>query len=235
MKRLLGMLSGGLLYFCLATVLAEGIMLAYAARTWNIDRAKLIDMLAVAQGIDLVALRGKPAAAAPGEQAGEQVSLDQVLEARALKARNLELREQALRNDIDQLRVERGRLAEEKVAFQKTREGFEESLETLQKRNTGAGWDENRRTLLTAKPKQAKELLLQMLDKKEIDDVVALLTPMPDAKRAKIFAEFKTPDEIKKVDEILRLVRRGEPLSGVASRTQQQLGGGKPAAQGAGP
>jgi len=234
MKRLLRMLVGGLLYFCLATVLAQVVLLIHLAGTWNLDRAKLLDMLAVAQGIDLVALRAKPTPAA-ADAPGEQVSLDQILEARALKARNLELREQSVKNDSDQIRAERVKLTDERLAFQKTREGFEEDLETLQKRNTSSGWDENRRTLLAAKPKQAKELIVKMLDRKEIDDVVALLSPMPDAKRAKIITEFKTPDEIKQIDEILRLIRKGEPLSGVASRTQQQLGPGRPGSLGATP
>ena len=87
--------------------------------------------------------------------------------------------------------------------------------------------------LTSAKPKQAKEFLWAMLSRNEIKDVVSLISPMPDAKRAKIIAEFKTADEIKKIDEVLRLIREGEPITEVAAGTQQKLNrNGLPNAQG---
>jgi len=66
-------------------------------------------------------------------------------------------------------------------------------------------------------------LLAQMLQQKELDDVVTLMTTMSDGKRAKIIAEFKTPEEIKQMDEILRRVRQGQPGAGAAENTQKQL------------
>lgn len=236
MGRILRMLISGLLHFCLATIIAEVLLGAYFAGTWHVDRNRLIQMLAAAQGVDLAALQPKAAAAPTGENTGEQASFDQIVEARAIKIRDLELREQALKNDLEQLRVERGKVAEEKTAFQKIRTAFEAQVAGEKRRETDAGWEENRRTLLAAKPKQAKALIMEMLEKNEMDDVVALMRSMDDKRRAKIFAEFKPPDannkstdEIKKVDEILRLIRRGEPVSSAADKVQQQLGPAAPA------
>jgi hypothetical protein len=141
-----------------------------------------------------------------------------------MKARNLELREQALRSGLARLQTEQIKLAEVGERFQKDRGDFEKKLAALQKRNTDAGWEENRQTLMTVKPKLAKELLMQMLEKNEAEDVVALITLIPDTRLAKIIAEFKTPDEIKKIDELLRLIRQGKPLAPAIDDMQHKLG-----------
>jgi len=67
-----------------------------------------------------------------------------------------------------------------------------------------------------------------MLDNKELDEVVALLAGMADSKRAKILAEFKTADEIKKIEEVLDLIRKGAPEAPLARQAMEKL---QPAAQ----
>ena len=89
--------------------------------------------------------------------------------------------------------------------------------------SVASGKDEVRNTLENLKPKQAKALILEMLNKKEIDDVVTLLSPMPDAKRAKIFGEFKTDEEMEQLSEVLRRIRIGSPTANVPENTRQQL------------
>lgn len=209
--------------FSMGTVIATVTLGVYLAWRWEINRSKMIQMLAIAQGIDLFALKG--AHPAPAEKTEpDQPSLEQVIEARALKARDLELREQGLRNALDQVRFEQTKLDQQRKEYQQTRDAFQESLAALQRQSSDTGWDEVRRTLLAIKPKQAKELLLEMLEKGEINDVVALMGPMADNKRAKILGEFKTTEEMRKIDEVLRLLRRGEPASTVAAGAQRQLG-----------
>lgn len=223
---MIGRLLGGMLaffaYFCIGTVLAEAIIVGVLASKWHIDRERFLHMIAAAQGIDLTPPKVE-APKLPKEESSEQVSIEQVLDARATKVRDLELREQALKNGADQLRFEQSKLADERLAFQRTKTAFDGNLTAIQKQATDGGWDETRRVLVAAKPKQAKELIVQMLEKKELDAVVALMTPMPDNRRAKIIAEFKTPDEMKKIDEILREIRRGDPLTGMTANTRQQL------------
>ena len=50
MSRVLRNAGATLLYFCLATLVAQAIMVGYAAVAWRLDRSKLVRMLAVAQG-----------------------------------------------------------------------------------------------------------------------------------------------------------------------------------------
>ena len=55
--KLLGGLSALLLYACVATVISAAILGVYFSRAWHLNREKIIQMLAVAQGVDLAALR----------------------------------------------------------------------------------------------------------------------------------------------------------------------------------
>jgi hypothetical protein len=223
--RLLRIFVTTLLYFCAATVIAEGVVAAFLVTSLHIDRRRLAQVVAVARGVDLAtAKENQPKVV---ESSSEQVSYEQVLEARAMKSRNLEIREQALKGSLDQLSFEQGRLAEEKEAFQKLKGGFEQNLATIKKQTLDAGWEENRQALLSVKPKQAKALILEMLEKNELEEVVALMAPMPEARLAKIISEFKQADEAKKIDEILRRIRHGEPITDAAEKVQQQLGASK--------
>ena len=111
---------------CVATVIAELILAAYFGRAWQLNRPKLIQMLAIAQGVDLAALRQQARGDAAEEPSTEQASYSQVLEARAMKTRNLELREQSLRSALAHVGAEQRQLAEEKKRLQKLREGLPE-------------------------------------------------------------------------------------------------------------
>ncbi len=221
-KRLLSAAVTMLAYACVGTVISQAIILAYLISTWNIDGQRWLNIIAAAQGIQPA--RGAEAPAkSEQEKAAEQPSLDQILEARALKYRNLELREQELRSSLSQLQQEQTRLAEEKKSYKQLRDEFEAQLASMREGATASGKEEVRTTLENLKPKQAKALILEMLNDKEIDDAVTLLSPMPDAKRAKILGEFKTDEEMEKLGEVLRRIRAGMPSAGMQENTRKQL------------
>jgi hypothetical protein len=218
--RLARLLIAAVLYFSAATLMAEGIMAAYVASAWRLDREKLVTMLAAARGM-LPAGPAEPHALEPRPE--EQPSYEQILEARAIHDTNLELREQSLASALVQLRLDQRKLGEAQSRYLAERAKYEEELAAAKKLAASTGREEVRRILQAMKPKQAKETLLQMLDDKETAEVVALVSGMTDAKQAKIFAEFKTPEENAKVKEVLRLIRRGEPETGLADKAQERL------------
>jgi hypothetical protein len=220
--RLLSLLGSLLFYFAVATLMAEVIMIGYFWSTWQMDRNKLIQILAVAQGVDLLAMKAESRPAAE-EPSVEQPSYQQIVQARAMKLRNLELREQSLKNALAQLQSEGQTLAQQKTRYKQDREQYESQLATLEKGSQTAGLEENRGILAKLAPKQAKELLFQMLKKNEINDVVTLLKDMPEGSRAKILKEFKTPEESEKLDEVLRMIRQGVPQAALAKKAQDQI------------
>ena len=189
-KRLLGAAGTLLVYACVATVISQAIILAYLVSAWKIDGQRWLSLIAAAQGIQPASAAEAPTKAAQ-EKTAEQASLDQILEARALKYRNLELREQELRNGLSQLQLDETRLAEEKKGYKQVRDQFDAQLASMREGSVASGKDEVRSTLENLKPKQAKALILEMINNKEVDDAVTLLSPMAEAKRARSSANSK--------------------------------------------
>jgi flagellar motility protein MotE (MotC chaperone) len=220
--KLLRGLVAIVVYLCIATMIAEGVLVAWYARAWQVDRGKLLHMLAAAQGVNLDAIKEQGQDERPAAST-EQPSYEQVLESRAAKTRNLELREQALRDNLQRLQSEQRKLADEYKRLQQLREGFQGDLLAERKKAAATGNEDVLRTLETLKPKQAKEQLALMLEKKELDEVVRLMSGMADGKRAKIIAEFKTPGEVEQIGEILRRIRQGLPNAAVAENAQKRL------------
>jgi hypothetical protein len=221
-KRLLGAVGTMIVYACVGTIIAQAVIMAYLISTWKIDNQRWLSVIAAAQGI--LPAEGAEAQTKVAEvKVAEQPSLDQILEARALKSRNLELREQELRNSLSQLQLEQTKLADDKKSYKQLRTDFDAQLLSMREGAVASGKDEVRNTLENLKPKQAKALIIEMLNKKEIDDVVALLSPMPDAKRAKILGEFKTDEEMEQLSEVLRRIRVGSPTASVPENTRKQL------------
>ena len=219
--RMIRFLGALLAYFCIATVLAGVIGVSIGWSTGQLDQTKLARMAAVLEGIDLPA--AAPTAAQQATPAPAVASIADREAARSSQFRLLELREQSLENRLKQVRFEKQNLDLEKKRFEYDKVGFERRL-GADKLSTLAAASENARLLLeSVKPKQSKELILKMLEAEEIEAVVSLLSAMPIAKRAKIAAEFKTEEETKKLDEILRRIRLGEPDVGVIDETLGRL------------
>lgn len=221
-SRLANLAFAALLYFSFATLIAEGIMASYVWSNWHLDREKIARLVAVARGIEL----GEPQASVvppPDAAAPEQPSYDQIVEARAAKDKDLELREQALASALAQLQSDQQKLAENEKRYKLDRADFETKLAAATQSATSEGQEDVRRILQTVKPKQAKEFLQGMLESKEMDEVVLLLSGMTDSKRAKILAEFKTPEETKSIEEVLRLIRKGVPEAPLAQQTLDKL------------
>ena len=184
--------------------------------------------MAIAQGADFPA---QEAAKGPAPLEGEQASYQEIVEARAVKYRNLELREQQLRNNLAQVQSEENKLADEVKRCKQLSDNFNAQLDEVRKTAASSGMDDVLRTLVSIKPKQAKDLLLEMLDKKEIDAVVTFMKQMPDKKRANIIGEFKTDDEREKIGEVLRRVREGMPEIEAVDKAQENMQNDKTAAK----
>ncbi len=74
---------------------------------------------------------------------------------------------------------------------------------------------------------QAKDLIMAMEAKGLINEVVVLLSGMPDDKRAKIIKDFsdegEMEDEMRVLTEILDLIRRGDPENALIKDTLDSI------------
>jgi hypothetical protein len=225
MGKLFGMFTALVVYFCVGTVIAAGIMLGLAASKGYLDKDKLAKIVAVAKGTDAESAVHETLIKDSEKPSGipEQPSLAEIEAKRALRTRDFELREQALASGLDSLRYEQRKLADEKESYDRVKTSFEKQLAELHNGSQATGRDSIRQIWESIKPKQAKEQVLQMIAAGEQNDIVAIFNAMPTAKRAKIIGEFKSEEESKKLEEILRLIRQGEPEMKVLDKATDQV------------
>ena len=220
--RLLGAGITIAVYFGAATLVAQMILGGYLWVAWKMDRDRAVQMLAIAQGIDLFAA-ARSHDRDEDDPGSEQPSLEQLIAARTAKDLDITIREQALQNGGNQLALLERQLAEQQGKFKQTKGAYETQLQELTEGKRVIGRDNNRLVLESLKPSQAKEQLSLMLEKDEIDEVVLLLVDMTSRPQSKIFTEFKTPEDQERLAEILRMIREGRPAVTLAERTANEL------------
>jgi len=204
------------------TMIAAIVMVGVIWMKWDINEHKLEQIVAIAQGYDLAAMR-EEAELLDQVAPPEQPSFDQVIERRVMRDRDIELREQALTQALDEFRHKQRKQDEELRRFSQLREAFEEQLAQINEASVSAGMQENTIMLQNMKPAQAKDQLVQMYDNGEIDAVVRLVAGMNPSKRKRITGEFKTDEEEEKLGEILRRIREGYPSATLAVQTKEKL------------
>jgi hypothetical protein len=128
-----------------------------------------------------------------------------------------------LRNNLVQVQSEEGKLIDNMRRQKSLLDDFNAQVKELKESSTSAGMTDVLMNLQAIRPKQAKELLVEMLDNKEIDKVVLLLRQMDIKKSAAIIGEFKTDEELEKISEVLRRMREGQPEAKLADKAQQQM------------
>jgi len=211
-----------LAYFGLATLIAQAAVFAYLGIAYGVDRDKALQIFAVLQDVDLLEMR-REAEREREQVSPEQVSYQQIMEARARNVFYLQLREDALQNGLGQLDYEQRRLAGQKKEFDLVRATFQKQLLDMQEGAIAAGMENLRLKLESIKPLEAKNQIAEMLKDGRLDQVVVLLADMPSIKSAKIMSEFKTDAEIKQLYEILQRIGEGYPEYDLAADALSQL------------
>lgn len=220
--KVLGGAINSVVYLSAASMIAAVIMVCYLWSAWHIDRGRLVQMLAIAQGLDLFQSQEEDEAE-DREISTEQPSMQQIIDARLSQDRDLTMREMALENGNDQLRIQRRILVEERAAYERLQNEFDIKIAQIEEGAEAEGRAVVGATLQTLEPDQAKLFLLDMLDNKETEDVVILMAAMDERKRAGIIEAFQTPDEIAKIAEVLRLIRQGHPKTAIAEEFSQKV------------
>ena len=223
MAGLLGKLAALFAYFCVATLIAQASAVAYLRATGRLDNEKIARMTDALRGIEPKPKTEEQPPDAEDPSLKEEPSLEDREMGRDLATRNLELREQAVKSGLDRVLYEKNALTEEKERYELIKRTFEEQLAALREGALSSGRESVRLIWENIKPKQAKEQMLKMLDDKELNEVVTILSAMPITKRAKIVGEFKTAEESDKLDEILQQILEGVPEVDLIDETNNQV------------
>jgi hypothetical protein len=210
-KKLLSLLTTAVLYFSLATVLAQAIALTALWARGALDRGRLYRVVAALHGLDVVTMHARVAARKSAVEE-EQTPLEDRLADQELQSLDLDLRELAVRQGTLDMQNLETTVRDQWLTLQTTKSAFDTQLKDLAEEQQSTARRELQRTIEAMRPDQAKMQLLKMLEDQAMGDVVAIVTAMPVDKRKKIIAEFKAGTDADQLYEILKNIRQGEPV-----------------------
>ncbi len=237
MGKLLGLLPIAFTYFCVGTVLSLGVGLVILGSKGALSEAKLIQIMAIVQGVDLTQMQiDRALENQPTDH--DDASWEDVVLVRAAKSLDLDLREQAMSRGLQELTLRQVGLKEDRDRYTQLKNGFDAELLRLQEGAQDTALTDLQRILESMTPKQAKDHILRILPasfadapadeftKAEKDATIATVTvmkAMSDDKSKKIIAEFKEEKDAVKLAEILRLIRLGTPEVNLINTTRENI------------
>lgn len=222
MKKILSLLSSLLIYFCVATVMAQVAAIGGMAAKGALDRGRLLRVLAALHGLDLVTMQAQ-LVAPPSTTDDEQPSIADRLVAQDLNNLDLDLRQSSLEKGHSDLLAIQTELAAEIASFDDTRKAFDANLKKLADEAQSESLLSVQRTIDAMQPEQAKTQLLKMIENDNMRDVVTIIKAMSADKRKKLVATFKAGADEEQLYKIVQSIRAGEPLASTIQDTQQSL------------
>ena len=207
MKKLVGLF----LWFCAATFLAQVCILGLAASKGNVSRQTIAQVIGLLNGIDIQGERLKQALISARDI--PTPSYQEILVAKSNALLQLDYRSRVLDNFKRQLDDQQRELQKKIEDFDERRKQYELQQE---KERAGSQLDslkEIQTILESMAPEEAKKQLIKKLGKGELADVVSIIRGFPPDKQKKVLAEFTQLADQEMLADVLREIRRGEPLA----------------------
>jgi hypothetical protein len=216
MKKIIGMLTTAMIYFCVATVVAQAVGIIAMWSKGHLGGDRTLDLLSTIHGLPTSADTNNT----PEEEREPQVVYEEVLDRRALASLDLSLRTSAMDNALSEILLQQSRLNESRRQYSEMLTQFESRLNETRTGATDRALKDVQSTLEDLTPIQAKEQIVKMMQAGLIDNVVEVLKAMSPDKRKKITAVFADDDE-----EFYKIIER--MLTGsegsLIDRTKEQV------------
>ncbi len=206
--------------FCVATVVAQGIIIGLSAFRGNFTQDTLLKVVALLNGIDITGQRLQKML--DDSQKKPMPTYDEVVNQRAHENLNLDMRERSVKLALAQLEAKQAELKVEITNFDNRKDAFYAKLDDIAKGMNDESLKDVQRTLEALPAEQSKDLLLKMVGDNQMQDVVAIVKGMPPDKRKKILGEFLEPVESEKLYEIFKGIRKGEEKADLIDKARNQ-------------
>lgn len=201
--------------FCVATILAQMIILVMAAVSGNLRTETLYKGLALVNGIDIGG--DELQKMLDDNRSTPNPKYEDVEEERARLDKNLLMRERAVRLASEELESLSSELQTREASHDRRVKEFYEVLDRQEADLVDVSLKTVQQTLESLAPEQAKVQILMMVENDHLDDVVAIFKGMPLDVRKKIMGEFTevANNEDQVLNDILMRMRAGEPNAGI--------------------
>jgi hypothetical protein len=209
LSKLIGVAGAAFIYACVATTIAEAIVLVALWRSGAFETKKVQKYAAVIYGFELKDLNIDGVKPTTIEQKATQ-SREELLDSRVRDNATLVSRQDAIKKGADDVRLLVQALSTKRERYEIVKSGFNDLLVQLEQDVNDSAITEIRSTLEVLRPKQTKDLMVTMLrdgnvtaNDDVLDDVLVIIGGMPQDKLKKIFGEFKTEEEREELNRIL--------------------------------
>lgn len=214
----MGMLIRTFAAFCVATVIAQLLVVGIMAAKGNLHRETLTQALALVNGIDVTGSQLEKVIEKTQEQ--PMPTHEEVLRERAMMSQELQLKQDALARAEESLKKQWNETQAMVADFDRRRAEFFVKVDDLEKKLTDSKMQQVQQTIEELAPDQAKEQLLLMLKSDRIDDVVAIVKVISPAKRKKILGEFTDREDTDKLHRVLLQMLEGGPADDLISKAK---------------
>ena len=219
--KLLGMLMTFFAAVCVATVISAAALVFYYAQSWKVTKERAGQAMAILQGTSPEALLPPPPPKKQND--AEQPGYEKLMADHDLERLQVDQRQAMIRALTQQFQDQLDKVEAERKRVQAVSDDLQQKLDEMKNAANNSGMTTVQDTMEKLKPKQAKELIMQRLDKGETDVVAKMLTNMSDGKRAKIIAEFKSKEDLEKIGVVLNRIRQGQPTAEMIDETEKRI------------
>jgi hypothetical protein len=206
--------------FCVATVLAQAIILGLAGARGNLKKETLLKTVALINGVDITGDRLQKMLVDAREMPNP--TYEDVEAERARQNTELDMRERSIEYKNQMAEEALSSFRAEKADFDRRKDEFYALLDKTAQDTDNESLQEVQRTLEVLSPDMAKEQIKKFLEAGKMDDVVAIFKGMTLDKRKKVGGEFTTAEEIAQLNEILTALRQGEPKTSLVRKARSQ-------------
>ncbi len=203
--------------FCVGTVLTEALAVGVLWSRGQLDSAVLHDIRDILAGQTLEELR------VDEDEAADDVSVEEVMQARTRRILELTTRETELATIKSMIQESRNRVIADLEALRKLKQDFEQQLAALNEQMVADSAEQARGILLALPPEDAVRSLMEL----ELDEALRLVKGMPEKSIAKLASEFfqGTPDQVQRGIDLFEAITRGDPARALIEQARKDLAG----------
>lgn len=200
-RRMLWAFRFGFAYLSVGTVITQLVIVGVIWWKGALTNEKRLRLLAYYHGVDVFELMKEERALAASAQQKQRSDNQQ--------SPLLTVRKEALGIGLGQVKNSETRISGDRQRYDKIRDIFDARLEELETAKITQARTTVQQTFEVIDPALAKDLIIQILNEGGAEDAVAIMVQMPADRQKKIFAEFTSPEEMRRMNEILARLRDG--------------------------
>ena len=210
-------------YVCVATVVTTTAGYSYLRRSGAPNDENMFQIVSLLHGVDLDAIakanEGNDSQNVPPEEMSSHDRQQQLL----MNVLHLQAKKDDIEKNITVFKAQANELDSKFRHFERFRDEVKSFLDKKKLEATASGIVSVRDQWKTLKPKQTKQLLIDMVNNGQMNTVIELLNGLPAGNRKDILKTMDTPEDLKMLLEIEQAMLAGGAEAKLLDQRLQEL------------